>query len=918
MNHTAALLLLVIASGGVRARPAPAAEASWDFSAPAGYAFDPDRIEITGGAASLRPRIGWIDESWPLRRVVTVENPSEYPCISCQHQTVLDASSFNLSLGGVGGDAVRVASHEHEAWLPHWIEAFDPAGPPALLTFQLPGIEAHGNGSAYLYYGHPSHEPSSSWESTFQSGPPEPPSTSILGASDYDAFPSLEQLRDGELLCSYRAGSGHASADGRIMLGRSADGGATWTTTTAFDAPGIDDRTDLGLTCLSDGTLLLPFYQHSGRTVTGSFVLRSLSGGHAWEDTVAILSGDIAADWRMLATYGCAIERPDGSVLLPAYGARLGDIMTQSALLESSDQGLSWRVRSIITPPGLPFNEASVIDLGENRFLAVVRCEWTAPQLYRMFSADGGYTWSDARLLFDGVSPALGRIGSGLLVLASGDRAGITGIRLSLSTDDGASWPRAVIVDPSDLSDDSGYPTFITRTDGSIYLAHYRNPGGIRATVVPDAFVGWNPNSHNMLDGLEDPALLAKPRLWRLVGAPSMAGRTDDGRRGGHALFLDDLTIDDRPSATRTLYAFGRPRGEASFWIRPRALSGGAEFGLLSGSEVADAATRFWFRLTADGGVAYRTKLGSTPCAAWRDLVPPGSVPLDMWTKLSIRYDAVTNGASLIINGQPRGVLESCHPDGMITHIAFSAGSPFTSGASLLVDDIYTSQFSAAEAPAALGPEEAVFPTDFASIITPTVGLSGVAAIESFTEVAEKDGGEIRYQISNDGGAEWRYWNGGDWVSAAAAAEESNSAEDLAEHVAGLPVGRGLFALRIFLRSEGERPVRLERIDIAGPSLALAAPLPVNLVIGRADPNPAWGSVEVACGLPQATDVVIRVYDASGRLVRSIAAGLMPPGYHRIAWNGHGDDGREVASGVYLYEVETGIGSGSGRVVLLR
>ena len=49
----------------------------------------------------------------------------------------------------------------------------------------------------------------------------------------------------------------------------------------------------------------------------------------------------------------------------------------------------------------------------------------------------------------------------------------------------------------------------------------------------------------------------------------------------------------------------------------------------------------------------------------------------------------------------------------------------------------------------------------------------------------------------------------------------------------------------------------------------------------------------------------MRIYDASGRLVRSLIDGALPPGWHGVRWDGKDDMGRSVSSGVYLVEFET-------------
>jgi hypothetical protein len=67
-------------------------------------------------------------------------------------------------------------------------------------------------------------------------------------------------------------------------------------------------------------------------------------------------------------------------------------------------------------------------------------------------------------------------------------------------------------------------------------------------------------------------------------------------------------------------------------------------------------------------------------------------------------------------------------------------------------------------------------------------------------------------------------------------------------------------------------------------------------------PNPYRSGTNIAFDLPVPDDVTIRIYDGSGRLVRTIAR-RFGEGRNAVPWNGRTDGGEAVASGVYLYRV---------------
>jgi len=87
----------------------------------------------------------------------------------------------------------------------------------------------------------------------------------------------------------------------------------------------------------------------------------------------------------------------------------------------------------------------------------------------------------------------------------------------------------------------------------------------------------------------------------------------------------------------------------------------------------------------------------------------------------------------------------------------------------------------------------------------------------------------------------------------------------------------------------------------------------------EAYPNPFNPQTTIAFDFPKRESVTLRVFDMSGRLVRSlITAELHTPGRHEVVWNGRDDAGRQVASGTYFYRLEAGSFSETKRMVLVK
>ena len=83
-------------------------------------------------------------------------------------------------------------------------------------------------------------------------------------------------------------------------------------------------------------------------------------------------------------------------------------------------------------------------------------------------------------------------------------------------------------------------------------------------------------------------------------------------------------------------------------------------------------------------------------------------------------------------------------------------------------------------------------------------------------------------------------------------------------------------------------------------------------------PQPSRGEQELLLRLDTSQEVSIDVYDVGGRRVRSLLEGELKAGEHRIRWDGRGQAGEAVPSGVYWYRIRWAGGSASERVVLMR
>ena len=83
-------------------------------------------------------------------------------------------------------------------------------------------------------------------------------------------------------------------------------------------------------------------------------------------------------------------------------------------------------------------------------------------------------------------------------------------------------------------------------------------------------------------------------------------------------------------------------------------------------------------------------------------------------------------------------------------------------------------------------------------------------------------------------------------------------------------------------------------------------------------PNPAPGRVTAAFGLPRADRVDLAVYDAAGRRVKTLIAGTLHAGDHRVQWTGRDEAGNTAAAGIYFVRLRGTEGAIAKKVLLVR
>lgn len=64
--------------------------------------------------------------------------------------------------------------------------------------------------------------------------------------------------------------------------------------------------------------------------------------------------------------------------------------------------------------------------------------------------------------------------------------------------------------------------------------------------------------------------------------------------------------------------------------------------------------------------------------------------------------------------------------------------------------------------------------------------------------------------------------------------------------------------------------------------------------------------------------VTISITNISGQIIKVLTNGETKAGNHSVIWNGTNEQGRRVASGVYIYKLDSGVYSYTKKMILIR
>ncbi|OGQ59521.1 MAG: hypothetical protein A3J24_08450, partial [Deltaproteobacteria bacterium RIFCSPLOWO2_02_FULL_53_8] len=174
------------------------------------------------------------------------------------------------------------------------------------------------------------------------------------------------------------------------------------------------------------------------------------------------------------------------------------------------------------------------------------------------------------------------------------------------------------------------------------------------------------------------------------------------------------------------------------------------------------------------------------------------------------------------------------------------------------------------------------YPSDEPYVI-PGTGQAYVGYLTSFAQtLGAGNQGEVRYQVSADDGASWKYWDGAAWSAATLGYSHAGTAATINTNIASVyeTLGAGTLKFKAFLSSDGTQAVELDTVDLgySAGRVTVTDPDGAEEWLAGASSDITWTSAGTVSG-----NLTLQYSTNSGSTWTDIAAGEANDGTY--PWN---------------------------------
>lgn len=340
----------------------------------------------------------------------------------------------------------------------------------------------------------------------------------VLAVENVCAWPNLTLLRDGTIAAILHNAPSHGRVEADLECWVSRDG-LTWekrSLVTSREPQTVRMNHAAGLARNGDFLVLCSGWtdvKQAERPKQGPFrdavlspwILRSRDDGRTWTQSGDFPAGDNG--WTEYIPFGDIWTDSGGVLHTSCYQGQYTDNSASTEInawrswhFRSADDGVTWQRGSLI---GAEHNETNIFLLQGSSWLAAARSVSSATDLFR--SDDGGATWRGPRRVTSvGLGSGEGeinahvtRLADNRLLLTYGVRTvGKAGVCALLSADEGRTWTEPVRL--VHCSGDSGYPSSVQLTSGSIVTVWYASQSPLRDGYHMGATVWATPTAQDL------------------------------------------------------------------------------------------------------------------------------------------------------------------------------------------------------------------------------------------------------------------------------------------------------------------------------------------------------------------------------------------------------------------------------------
>ncbi len=106
--------------------------------------------------------------------------------------------------------------------------------------------------------------------------------------------------------------------------------------------------------------------------------------------------------------------------------------------------------------------------------------------------------------------------------------------------------------------------------------------------------------------------------------------------------------------------------------------------------------------------------------------------------------------------------------------------------------------------------------------------------------------------------------------------------------------------------------------EFFGPISVQGIPLPTEYSMAHNYPNPFNPETTIKYELPEVSEVSVKVYTILGKEVKTLVSRIQNAGRYTAKWNGTGEDGKRVPSGIYFIRIQAGIFSQTRKMTFMQ